>query len=440
MADAATHQAALAEAAATTLAITTAILVLAGLMIIAGVAAGLVMLRRRVIAPLTHTAEVMERMAAGDLAAGITTDHRNDEVGTMTRAIEVFRTAANTEKDNAVKQQQVVNALGASLDLLAVGDFTHRMTCKLAPEYERLRKGFNTSVERLAEMLRQVKATADGVGTGANEIHCASDDLAMRNEQQAASLEETAATMNQVTSLVKEAAENAAQAQAAIMHTHKRATDGGEVVTRAVDAMALIEKSALEIRQIIDVIDGIAFQTNLLALNAGVEAARAGEAGAGFAVVASEVRSLAKRSADAARDIKSLILTSSQQVSTGVALVDETVVLLGTIVTEIGVVNAQVAGIAQAAGSQASSLAQINIAVGDMDRVTQQNAAMVEQATAAARSLSSEAGELGRLVAQFRLDDGESRHEAGAANVLTWRPAPTPMPRIPADAYAFADY
>lgn len=158
--NAADHQASLADAAATTLAITTAILVLAGLMIVAGVAAGLMMLRRGVIQPLSHTAAVMERMAAGDLEAGITTDHRNDEVGTMTRAIEVFRGAARAEKDNAVKQQQVVEALGHSLDLLAVGDFTYRMTCELAPEYESLRTGFNTSVERLADMLQQVKATA----------------------------------------------------------------------------------------------------------------------------------------------------------------------------------------------------------------------------------------------------------------------------------------
>ena len=431
--DAADHQATLADSAATTLAITIAVLVLAGLLIAAGVAAAVVQLRRKVITPLSATAAVMESMAAGDLDAGVTTTHRNDEVGTMTRAIEVFRASAQAERDNAVKQQQIVAALGTSLGKLAEGDFTYRMTGALAPEYESLREGFNTSVSKLADMLRQVRATAQGVGTGSSEIHTASDDLAMRNEQQAASLEETAATMNQVTSLVQQSAENAARVQSAMTNTHNQATTGGDVVRRAVDAMSAIEKSASEIRQIIDVIDGIAFQTNLLALNAGVEAARAGEAGAGFAVVASEVRALAQRSADAARDIKALILTSSQQVSQGVQLVDETGGLLQSIVSQIGEVNVQVAEIAVAAGSQASSLAQINNSVGDMDRVTQQNAAMVEQATAAARSLASEAAELGRLVGAFQLGQGD-RTGGGAPSQS--HAAPRPAPQVVPSAYA----
>jgi methyl-accepting chemotaxis protein len=423
---AAENQTALAQEASTTIVITTVTLLLAALMIAGGVGGGLVMLRRRVIDPLAETADVMQRMAAGDLDAGITTDHRNDEVGTMTRAIEVFRAAARAEKDNAVKQQEVVEALGTSLGKLAEGDFTYRMTTALAAEYESLRSGFNTSIERLAELMLRVKASASGVAIGSDEIHHASSDLAMRNEQQAATLEETAATMNQVTALVQDSAQKAALMQTAMDETHSRASEGGAVVRRTVEAMAGIEKSAGEIRQIIDVIDGIAFQTNLLALNAGVEAARAGEAGAGFAVVANEVRALAQRSADAARDIQALILASNQQVSQGVTLVDETGTLLQGIVTQIAAVNAQVAEIAQAAGAQAERLVHVNTAVSDMDRVTQQNAAMVEQSTAAARSLASEASELGELVAQFRLNASAASTRTPAARPPAPRPAPKP--------------
>lgn len=417
VADAAAHQETLAGDAATTLAGTTALLLLAVLMVGGGVAGALVLLRNRVIWPLGETATVMERMAGGDLEAGERTVHGDDEVGTMTRAIEVFRGAARAEKINAVRQQEVVDALGASLGRLADGDFTHRMTCQLAPEYEPLRGAFNTSVERLATMMQQVRQTAEGVGTGAREIHSASSDLATRNERQAASLEETAATMNQVTSLVQDSAANAARVQAAMSGTHDQATEGGAVVRRAVAAMAAIESSAEQIRQIIDVIDGIAFQTNLLALNAGVEAARAGTAGAGFAVVANEVRALAQRSAEAAQGIKALIQTSSTQVSEGVALVGETGALLGGIVSRVGEIKTEVSNIAEVASTQASSLAQINQAISDMDRVTQQNAAMVEEATAAAQSLAHEAGELAGLVAQFKLEQAGQDHAWGGLRV-----------------------
>ena len=408
VAGAASHQQTLAGEATTTLVITTAIIVLAGLMIAASVAAALMALRRRVIWPLAETAGVMERMAAGDLEAGARAQHGDDEMGTMTRAIEVFRAAARAEREGAVQQQQVVGALGTALGRLAEGDFTHRITCSLAPEYESLRKGFNTSVEQLALIIGQVRTSSEGVGIGAREIHAASDDLASRNERQAANLEETAATMNQVTALVRDSAANAARVREAMGETHAEATEGGAVVARAVTAMAAIEESAQAIRQITDVIDAIAFQTNLLALNAGVEAARAGAAGAGFAVVATEVRALAQRSADAAQGIKTLIHTSSAQVSAGVALVGQTGTLLGGIVARVGAVGAGVTEIAEAAAVQAGSLAQINLAVGDMDRMTQQNAAMVEEATAAAQSLASEAGELAALVAQFRLEGDDS--------------------------------
>ncbi|MFM7348911.1 MAG: methyl-accepting chemotaxis protein [Erythrobacter sp.] len=415
---AAAHQAQLAGEAETTIIVTAAVLALAGLMVGGSVAAGLWFLRGRVIWPLYDISVVMERMAGGDLDAGECHEHRPDETGTMTRTIEVFRASARAERDNALKQQQVVDALGAALARLADCDLAYRITAPLAPEYEALRKGYNASAERLAEMIGQVRASADGVSTGAREIHAASDDLATRNQRQAASLEETAATMNQVTTLVRDSADNAGRVRAAMTETHDRATEGGAVVARAVAAMGRIEASSREIGQILDIIDAIAFQTNLLALNAGVEAARAGSAGAGFAVVATEVRALAQRSADAAQGIKALIHTSSAEVADGVALVGETGTLLGAIVSRLGEVTAGVTEIAEAAAAQATSLAQINAAVGDMDRMTQQNAAMVEEATAAANSLAAEAGDLGALVGRFRLEG-----VAGGSGWQDWRAA-----------------
>jgi methyl-accepting chemotaxis protein len=218
--------------------------------------------------------------------------------------------------------------------------------------------------------------------------------------------------MNQVTTIVRDTATGAGKVQAAIAEAHREATEGGETVRRAIGAMTEIEQGAREITQIINVIDGIAFQTNLLALNAGVEAARAGDAGKGFAVVANEVRALAQRSADAARDIKALITGSTEQVEGGVRLVNETGELLGKIVGSIGEINASVTAIAQATEAQSVNLQQVNAAIGEMDRMTQQNAAMVEQSTAAARSLAEEAQDLAKQVGQFRTGQAEGGQPA----------------------------
>ncbi|MBU7580903.1 MAG: HAMP domain-containing protein, partial [Porphyrobacter sp.] len=402
---------------------------LAVLLVIVAVGAGYLVFRRKVLWPIYRTIDTMRDMAAGDADAGITTVHRNDEIGTMTRAIETFRAAIKSDKANAATQAAVVETLSAALDRLAEGDLTHRITQMPAGEHQRLQEAFNASVARLEAMIGAVRATAGGLRTSSDEIRAASEDLALRNEQQAASLEETAASVSTTVSLTRQSAENAGVARRAIAQTHQRAADGGAVVGKAVAAMGAIEQSAREITQIIAVIDGIAFQTNLLALNAGVEAARAGEAGKGFAVVANEVRALAQRSAEAARDIKALIDTSSAHVGEGVSLVGETGTLLAEIVAQVGSVTRQVEEIAETTAAQASNLEQVNVAVGSIDRMTQQNAAMVEQATAATRSLSSEAQRLGDLVAQFRVSSAGHAGHAAAATAPAAVPALAPAPR-----------
>ena len=374
---------------------------------------GLWWLSRTALGPLAMTAEAMERMAAGDFDVAVEGAERADEIGTMVAAIEVFRGTSRAQAEGRAQQQQVVAALGDALGELGDGNLAHRIDLPFAPDYEDLRRRFNTTVEGLSGLISNVSGSAEGIRTGSSEIRVASDDLARRTEQQAASLEETSAAMNQVTAMVQGTARSAAEVSASIGEAHREASEGGAVVERAVSAMGAIEKSSQQISQIINVIDGIAFQTNLLALNAGVEAARAGDAGRGFAVVANEVRLLAQRSADAAKDIKTLILTSGEQVGTGVGLVGETGVMLGRIVTRIGDISALILAISQSAETQALNIQQVNGAVVDMDKMTQQNAAMVEQSTAAARSLASEADDLTELVQRFRT--GETAHAAPQA-------------------------
>ena len=255
---------------------------------------------------------------------------------------------------------------------------------------------------------------AQGVRSGAEEITQASDDLSRRTEQQAASLEETAAALDQITATVRHTAEGASEARNTVSAAKADAERSGAVVREAVQAMGGIETSSKQIGHIIGVIDEIAFQTNLLALNAGVEAARAGDAGRGFAVVATEVRALAQRSAEAAKEIKALISASGQQVEAGVKLVGETGKALERIVAQVAQLNRLVADIAASAQEQATGLHEVNTAVNQMDQVTQQNAAMVEESTAASHGLSGEAKELARLVGQFNLGDIAPKPAAAA--------------------------
>jgi methyl-accepting chemotaxis protein len=263
--------------------------------------------------------------------------------------------------------------------------------------------------------MQLVGTNAQAITAGANEIRTSSDDLSRRTEQQAASVEQTAAALEEITTTVRDGAKRAEEARKLVVATGEDARNSGTVVRSAVDAMHAIEQSSGEISNIIGVIDEIAFQTNLLALNAGVEAARAGEAGKGFAVVAQEVRELAQRSAQAAKEIKGLINTSSSQVANGVTLVGNTGKALEGIVSQVQHITGHVQAIADAYREQSLGLQEINTAVNTMDQGTQQNAAMVEEATATAHQLSSEAETLTRLLGQFRLAEARRSNQYGRA-------------------------
>jgi len=404
------QQARVARDSATTLTITVIVLLALG-----GVILGMIYWCRRylgheVVTPLARIAGQLDQMTAGDFDVTLDEPIGDDEVASLQRAAIALRDAGSARLAGEAQQIQVVSALGHALDAIAAGDLTHRIDQDFASGYDRLRAAFNRSVERLSSLIGGVLVSAEGVSTGANEIRAASDDLARRNHQQAASVEEWAAALVHVNHLINQSALDARDVHQAIAEAHREASEGAEVVTRTVNAMAGIQNSAQEISQIIGVIDGIAFQTNLLALNAGVEAARAGEAGKGFAVVATEVRALAQRSAEAANDIKKLITDSGLQVTTGVTLVGETGNLLARIVGKVATVNDSIRHIADSAEDQAANLKQVSTAVTGMDRLTQQNAAMVEQSTAAAHSLVNESESLRKAAQQFRV----ARHRAEA--------------------------
>ena len=319
------------------------------------------------------------------------------------------RRAEAARLDAEEKTLLAVKATAAALKLLAAGDLRARIKDDLAPEFARLKADFNEAVAKLQDAVSTVAHSVAGIRLGAEEIAVASEDLSRRTERQAASLEETAAAVEQLTASVKQTAGGAGEAAKVVATMKTDAAESGEVVTRAVSAMGGIEGSSQQISKIIGVIDEIAFQTNLLALNAGVEAARAGDAGRGFAVVAQEVRALAQRSAQAAKEIKGLIASSAADVCVGVDLVRQTGVSLRKNIDQVGGVDQLVGDIAISAREQATSLNEVNIAVNQMDQMTQQNAAMVEQATAAIRSLKDETDELGRLIAKFEIGDAPAQ-------------------------------
>ncbi|VDC50165.1 methyl-accepting chemotaxis protein [Brevundimonas mediterranea] len=313
---------------------------------------------------------------------------------------------AEADRVAAEVQASVVQATGRGLSAMAAGDLSYRIGEAFPGDYAILREDFNRAMAALDEAVAVIRGNAGSMQSGANEISSAAEDLSRRTERQAAGLEQTAAALDEITATVRKAAENAQAADVVVGQTRSQAETGGAVVQRAITAMGEIEKSSDQIGQIIGVIDEIAFQTNLLALNAGVEAARAGEAGRGFAVVASEVRALAQRSADSAREIKTLISTSSTQVKSGVVLVRESGEALSAIAVRINDITHLMGEIRASTQEQALALAEVNTAVNEMDQVTQQNAAMVEESTAASLSLSREASDLTQLVGRFQVSEG----------------------------------
>lgn len=390
--------------------------------------AGALFARQQISTMLGDLSRAMHRLAGGDLETRIPCTGRSDELGTMAAALANFREgatqkrkleteavaahrAAETQRQTREQEEarqatelaDMMKRLGAGLGQLANGDLASRLDVAFPSAYEKLRVDFNAAMAQLQETMQSIGQNASGVRTGATEMTRAADDLAKRTERQAAALEETVAALGSVTGTVKQTATSAESALKVVNIAHDDAERSGSVMREAVGAMSEIEASSRQIGNIIGVIDEIAFQTNLLALNAGVEAARAGDAGRGFAVVATEVRALAQRSAGAAKEIKSLISTSGAQVETGVRLVGETGTALEHIVEQVNALNKMVGKIAHSAKLQATGLAEVNTAMGQMDQMTQQNAAMVEQATAASHTLSTEAGTLESLIGRFNL-------------------------------------
>jgi methyl-accepting chemotaxis protein len=399
--------------------------VLAG-MVFAGIL--ILISRAAIVRPVLTLAGDMRRLAAGQNDVIVSGAGRADEIGEMAKSVEVFRQSglerARLEAEAAGFQQEldrklrdmeaafevagreqkaVVDVMARGLASLAGGDLSTRIAAQVASDYAALKNDFNAAAAGLEDAIRTISGVAGQIGSGTQEIAQASNDLSRRTEQQAASLEETAAALDEIAATVRQTADGAARATTEVASARTDAERSGQVVDQAVTAMGAIEDSSRRITQIIGVIDEIAFQTNLLALNAGVEAARAGDAGRGFAVVAQEVRALAQRSAEAAKEIKTLISTSSRQVGAGVDLVGQTGEALNRIVGRVAAIDDLVRQISSSSQEQASGLAEVNTAVNHMDQVVQQNAAMVEQATAATHSLKGETAQLVSLVGRFKI-------------------------------------
>jgi methyl-accepting chemotaxis protein len=323
------------------------------------------------------------------------------------------RLEAQNEATHA-EDERVVVGLGGGLDRLAQGNLKTRLTETFPPRYEKLRLDFNGSVDSLESAIGQVIVFADSLRAGCENIAAASDRLSQRTESQAAGLIEATSTLSAIVSTVAETAQGAKNARDIATTAKTEAESSVDIVHEAVEAVRRIEKSSQEIAKIIGVIDEIAFQTNLLALNAGVEAARAGDAGRGFAVVASEVRALAQRSAEAAKEIKGLIAAANAQVDHGVSLVDRTGQTLEKIVAQVSKVNEVISDIAARAGEQAVAVREANVGLAEVDRATQENAAMAEESCAAGQRLRTEAEDLLRSVARFQA--GGPRHSESEAS------------------------
>ncbi len=463
-------------------------------------ALGFLIVQWRVSGPIGGMTEAMQRLAGRDLDVPIPYVQRGAEIGRMAKALQVFkdnmiareqaeadiaRQRADAERQRQEREahekaageeiaalvnqvgrgdlsgrisetgkdgfflstSRELNRLAATLQAMseelatvmggmAGGDLTRQVRGDYLGVFGQIKDGVNSMAAHMRDFAGRLTNTAQSVRTASDEISTGSQDLAQRTESQAASIEETAASMHEITTTVKQNADNAQAANQLASTARDTAQRGGSVVQEAVQAVTQIEASAQKISDIVGLIDEIAFQTNLLALNASVEAARAGEAGKGFAVVAQEVRALAQRSANASKDIKALISASNAQVKTGAALVNQTGASLTEIVAAIKKVSDIVAEIAAASREQATGLDQINTAVGSMDEMTQRNAALVEETTAAAQSLAGQARDLAALVGFFKLDGAGQVAKPAAAPPPPVKPAPVAARPAPVPAAA----
>ena len=340
----------------------------------------------------------------------------------VTAAQQQLREAEARQKAMQAAQEKVVDALRIGMRDISNGDLTSRLNEAFAPEYEQLRTDFNDALENLTRAMRNIAQQTSEMHSETAEIVKAADDMSQRTERQAMTLQDTAASLDELTSNIAQTADGAARANQVVTEARARAEQSGSVVDEAETAMAEISSSSKEIMKVISVIDDISFQTNLLALNAGVEAARAGEAGRGFAVVATEVRALAQRCANAAAEINQLITVSGQHVSRGVELVGVTGETLKKIVSSISEISDYIAEIAQAGKEQSIGLNQVNSAVNQIDHVTQQNAAMFEETTSASHQLAQRATNLTETIGHFRVS-GASGYERDTRRGASARPA-----------------
>lgn len=406
VAGAAKEQQTLAETASQTL---TAIFIGLGmvvLVVLAGIGGALILLRRKVIDPLASTADTMQRMADGDLDAGKRADHSADEIGTMTRAIEVFRQSAIDAQAADAERKRIVGVLRERLSAMAAGNLTEPIDAFFAETYKGIRMDFNQAQAALRDVISSVVESAGAIHRSASEVNDAAADLSERTARQAATLEETAAALQRTNSGIQASSTLAQETNTEVALARQNVTRNRELVETAVEAMEQIQASFAEVSNITALIQNIAFQTNILALNAGVEATRAGEAGKGFIVVANEVRALAQRSSEAVTAIQDLMTKSAGSIAEGSQRVASSGNALKEMIEIIDRVSDRVEQLAASSKIQADHLNEVNVAVAELERDTQQNAAMAEQSSAASELLKQEVTRLHERTEVFSCSSG----------------------------------